>query len=156
VVFESVQPGELDPKTTLVVDNSVMMRWLFDDGSVSDRRYARKILSSIQDSNINVIVPHIWVYESSFVVNYYVNRGELESAEATRHLDALFNFCSVTVDRETSTALFEFSNTLGVSTYDAAYLMLAQAQNSALATLDKKMRRVAKKLDIQISPDRSK
>jgi predicted nucleic acid-binding protein len=150
VAFESIQPGELVSKKALVVDNRVMMRWLFDDGSASDRRYALKVLDHIKKNNPKVIVPYIWIYESSFVVNYYVGKGSLDGAEAASHLESLFDVCTVTGDPETPATLFEFSKTHGISTYDAAYLILARAQGSPLATLDKKMRRVARKLDIDI------
>lgn len=134
----------------LVVDNSVMMRWLFDDGSPADRRYAASILEIIRAQNLQVIVPNIWVYESSFVVSYYFNQQVLLAADARRHLEYLFDVCTVIADGMTPAALFEFSQLHRISTYDAAYVMLAQNQVSALATLDKKMRRVARKLDIAI------
>jgi predicted nucleic acid-binding protein len=156
VAFESIQTGELVSEKALVVDNSVMMRWLFDDGSPSGRRYAARTLGYIKEDNPQVLVPYIWVYESSFVVNYYVGQGSLEGSEAVSHLESLFDICTVIADREPPATLFMFSRAYGISTYDAAYLILARAQNSPLATLDKKMRRVARKLGIDILSDISR
>lgn len=156
MAFESIQPGELVSEKTLVVDNSVMMRLLFDDGSSADRRYAAKTLDYIKENNPQVIVPYIWVYESSFVVNYYVGQDDLDGTEAIRHLDSLFDLCTVTTDRQTPATLFQFSHAHGISTYDAAYLMLAGAQTSPLATLDKKMRRVARKIKVELLQEKSK
>jgi predicted nucleic acid-binding protein len=133
-----------------------MMRWLFSDGSSSDRRYATRILDSVRKTNPQIIVPYFWVYEAAFVVNYYVGEGALDSLQAASHLDSLFDLCTVAIDKESPAALFDFSRTHGVSAYDAAYLVLARAQNSQLATLDKKMRRVARKLGIEILLDQSK
>ena len=140
----------------LVVDNSVMMRWLFDDGSPSDRRYAASILETTQAHKLQVVVPNIWVYESSFVVSYYFNQHLLPAADARRHLEYLFDVCTVISDGVTPVALFEFSQLHRISTYDAAYVLLAQNQVSSLATLDKKMRRVARKLGIAIELDKSR
>ena len=151
MAFDSLQPGTLNSQSSLVVDNSVMMRWLFDDGSPSDRRYAAKVLDTIRENDPKVLVPYIWVYESAFVVNYYVGEGCLDRELATSHLKSLFDLCTVAIDREPPTALFDFSRAYGVSAYDAAYLMMAYSQGSEIATLDRKMRKIARRLDIGIS-----
>ena len=119
-------PDDIDKERALVVDNSVMMRWLFDDGSPADRRYAARVLETIQTQNRQVIVPNIWVYESSFVVSYYSNQQVLPVADARRHLDYLFDVCTVISDGVTPVALYEFSRLHRISTYDAAYVLLAQ------------------------------
>lgn len=146
---------EIDKERALVVDNSVMMRWLFDDGSPADRRYATRVLETIQAQNLQVIVPNIWVYESSFVVSYYFNQHVLPVAHARRHLEYLFDVCRVMSDGVTPAALFEASRLHRISTYDAAYVLLAQNYACSLATLDKKMRRVARKIGIAIALDKS-
>jgi predicted nucleic acid-binding protein len=133
-----------------------MMRWLVDDGSPSDRRYVNRVLNSIQEINQQVLVPYIWVYESAFVVNYYVGEGALSTVQAASHLKALYDLCTVAIDREPPATLFDFSRAHGVSAYDAAYLIMALSQGSKIATLDKKMRHVARKLDIEIFPGKSK
>ena len=133
-----------------------MMRWLFDDGSLADRRYAASVLETIQAQNLQVIVPNIWVYESSFVVSYYFNQHVLPVADARRHLEYLFDVCTVISDGVTPAALFEVSRLHRISTYDAAYVLLAQNHVCSLATLDKKMRRVARKLDIAIALEKSR
>ncbi len=156
MAFDSVQPGGLKSQRSLVVDNSVMMRWLVDAASPSDRRYANRVLHSIQEIHQQVLVPYIWVYESAFVVNYYVGEGALSTVQAANHLKALYDLCTVVIDREPPAKLFDFSRTHGVSAYDAAYLMMALSQGSQIATLDKKMRQVARKLDIEILPGKSK
>ena len=149
-------PDAIEAERALVVDNSVMMRWFFDDGSPSDRRYAASILETIQAHNLQVIVPNIWVYECSFVVSYYFNQQVLAVADARPHLEYLSDVCTVTSDGVTPAALFEFSQLHRISTYDAAYVLLAQNHLCSLATLDKKMRRVARKLNIAIELDKSK
>jgi predicted nucleic acid-binding protein len=80
-----------------------------------------------------------------------VGEGALGTAQATDHLNALYDLCTVVIDREPPAMLFDFSRSHGVSAYDAAYLMMALSQGSQIATLDKKMRQVARKLDIEIT-----
>lgn len=152
---EPDKPDSIDMERALVVDNSVMMRWLFDDGSPSDRRYAARVLETIQAQNLQVIVPNIWVYECSFVVSYYFNQQVLPAADARRHLEYLSDVCTVISDGVSPAALFEVSRLHRISTYDAAYVLLAQNHACSLATLDKKMRRVARKLDIAIALEKS-
>jgi predicted nucleic acid-binding protein len=135
----------------LVVDNSVTMRWLFDDGSDADRRYAARVLRSIRSQDLAVLVPGIWLYEAAFVVGYYTGQGKLSETKARSHLDFLFDLVSVIPEREPPRALFEYSRASGVSAYDSAYLMIARSHDAAIATLDKKMRRVARKFEIAIA-----
>jgi predicted nucleic acid-binding protein len=134
----------------LVVDNSVMMRWLFDDGSRSDRRYAADILETINESQCAVLVPCLWVYESAFVVNYYVERGEIEKHQGARHLSSLYDLCCVATDKQPPAVLFEFSHLNGISAYDSGYIILAQSQRLPIATLDRKMRKVSVTLGVEL------
>ncbi|QUS39239.1 PIN domain-containing protein [Tardiphaga alba] len=50
------------------------------------------------------------------------------------------------------TELIAFAEAYGLTTYDAAYVTLALETGAALASLDKAMRRVAIRLDIDILP----
>ncbi|MGI9288009.1 MAG: type II toxin-antitoxin system VapC family toxin [Pseudomonadales bacterium] len=134
----------------IVVDNSVSMRWLFDDGSDGDRKYAQKILKIIESQAHSAIVPYLWIYESAFVVNFYATKQQLDDGECRSHLDSLMDLFSVVVAREQPSSLFDFCQTYSLSAYDSAYLLLAQQQRCPIATLDKKMKKVARKIEITI------
>ena len=121
----------------IVIDNSVMMRWLFNDGSKADQQYAQRTRAHIGTKQLQVIVPYIWIYEASFVTNFYTKKGLISIADAVSHLNALFDLCLVIRGEEMPSELFQFANTHGLSTYDAAYVMLALQQGCAIATLDK-------------------
>lgn len=152
MAFESLEPGRISNKNELVVDNSVMMRWLFDDGSARDRRYAQKVLERIKDDGLRVLVPYIWVYEAAYVVNYYAQEGKIDHKGAMNRLNSLSDLCTVVIDKVPPGILFDFASIHKLSTYDAAYLMLARTSVCAIATLDKKMLRVAKKQGIDFAP----
>ena len=129
------QDEQLD--NSIVVDNSVMMRWLFKDGSNSDQDYAHKVLNAIGSQTLQIIVPHLWVYESAFVVEYYSRREKFAHDQCMDQLTWLFDLCTVVRGDETPADLYEFSHAQGVSAYDAAYAMLALGQSCPIATLDK-------------------
>ena len=136
MVFKTLKQDErLD--NSIVVDNSVMMRWLFQDGSDSDQVYAHKVLTAIGAQALQIIVPYIWVYESAFVVEYYSSRDKLEHDQCVDQLTWLFDLCTVVRGDETPANLYKFSHTQGVSACDAAYAMLALGQSCPIATLDK-------------------
>ena len=145
MAFRSLASGERYNKA-LVVDNSVMMRWLFEDGSDADQNYAKSVLQSIKAEEITVLVPYIWVYESAFVTHYYTRRNALSADEAISHLDALFELSTVIRGEAPPSQLFELAQTCNVSSYDASYLLLARQQDCPLATLDKKMQKACRQL----------
>jgi len=138
VVFRTLRQEEqlVNP---IVVDNSVMMRWLFQHGSKTDQTYAQDVLSTIGSEKLQVIVPYIWVYESAFVVEYYLRRDAKRYDECLEQLTWLFNLSMVIRGEEIPASLYDFSYTHGVSTYDSAYAMLALNQFCPIATLDKKI-----------------
>lgn len=145
MAFSSHKPGEVRDNS-LVLDNSVVMRWLFDDGSASDRRYAKKVLAHIESASAQVFVPHLWIYEATFVVSYYARQQELNRERCMNDLNFLFDVCSVVAARDKPGAVFEFATTYNLSAYDASFLMLAESLGCALASLDKKMRKAARKV----------
>lgn len=134
----------------LVVDNSVMMRWLFNDGLEKDQQYAQKVLHYIEIGKAKVIVPYIWVYEASFVVNFYTKKGKVSDEDSRKYLDSLFDLCQVIRGEETPKELFYFANTNGLSSYDSSYLMLAIQQKAPIATLDKEIIRLSENLNVPV------
>jgi len=139
-------PGESESYANpIVIDNSVMMRWLFDDGSIADQQYAKAVLAALKDRQLTVLVPPIWVYESAFVTNHYVKQKSINRADSRQQLDMLFELVNVIYTQQTPVELLEVSQAVNISSYDAAYLLLAQQQECPLATLDKKMKKAHKK-----------
>jgi predicted nucleic acid-binding protein len=151
VVFEVREPGKRYTGTPLVIDNSVAMRWLIASGKPADQRYARSVRDHIQRTQSEVVVPYLWTYEAANVAAYYVREGELDFSVAGNALRAFNDLFTISIDRgETPPALFEAADSCGLTAYDAAYLVLARGEGLALATLDKKMRKVAKGIGIKL------
>jgi len=149
VAFSILKPGE-QLENSVVVDNSVMMRWLYLDGSSSGQAYAQKVLHTIGSQAIQIIVPYIWVYESAFVVEYYSRRDNLDHDQCMEQLNWLFDLCTVVRGSETPARLYEFSRIQGVSAYDSAYAMLAMSQSCPIATLDRKLVKAASRAKYRV------
>ena len=149
VGFEVRESGKIYSAGALVIDNSVAMRWLVGSGEPADREYALAVRDFVLENRSHVLAPQLWAYEAANVAAYYVRAGELEYNVAVDSLRALQNLFTVRIDRdETPQALFEAAEAQGVSAYDASYLLLAHDEGLPLATLDKKMRKVAKDMKI--------
>ena len=142
----------------MVIDNSVMMRWLFKDGSTADQDYAERVLQATKTRQLTVLVPYLWVYESAFVASYYATQNIISYEDTISRLKALFELSTIIRGEESPGQLFDFSQSYGVSSYAASCLLLAKHLDCPLATLDKKMQGACKKLgsllyEIQGMPD---
>ena len=137
--------------TGFVLDNSVAMRWLLESEKASDQNYAEAVLSSLMD--FDALVPNLWHLEASNVLLGAQKSGVISTGELQRFVCQLEN---LPIQTDPLTAHQAFNRTLALaraydlSSYDAAYLELAIREGLALATLDKKLAKAAKKSDVRI------
>ena len=129
-----------------VLDNSVVMRWLFGDGSPQDRAYASRVLDVLLVEGNLALVPGIWPLEVGNVLLRAEAKGLLTEARASQFLGTL-QAMSIQTDGATSahalTSTLQLARRHRLSSYDAAYLELALRQGLALATLDTDLQRAA-------------
>lgn len=136
----------------LVVDNSVAMRWLFADGSKADRQYANEVAALVETSEVHM--PALFVIEAANVISRALKTGVITAQESQSRFD-LLNAMQANIDPIESThstmslAIQAFE--LGLSAYDASYLLLAQKLGCPLATLDRDLRRAAKNCGVEIA-----
>jgi predicted nucleic acid-binding protein len=136
----------------LVVDNSVAMRWLFADGSEAGRQYANEVAALVETAEVHV--PTLFVTEAANVISRALKAGVITAQESQSRFD-LLNAMQANIDPIQSThstmtlAIQAFE--LGLSAYDASYLLLAQKLGCQLATLDKDLRRAAKNYGVEIA-----
>lgn len=135
-----------------VLDNSVVMRWLFADGSDADRAYASHVLDVLGRPGTQAVAPSIWPLEVANVISRAEARNLLvnaRSAEFLRLLDAL----AVSVDGETAAyalgTTLELARRYSLSAYDAAYLELSLREGVPLATLDADLHHAAEKAGVE-------
>lgn len=97
------------------------------------------------------IVPDIWSFE---VTNGLLSalRRERLTEQGVAH--ALVALDQLPIEREASRPasgeLIGLARSFDLSTYDAAYLWLAQVRNSPLATLDQRLARAARSAGVEI------
>ena len=134
-----------------VLDNSVSMRWLFEDGSPSDIKYADKVLDVLSDGG--AIVPVVWALE---VTNVLV-RSERAGVVSTQKSDAFLKTLSalpIDTDLESPTRAFTeglaIARRFKLSAYDASYLELSLRLDIPFATLDDGLRKAARKASVNL------
>ncbi len=126
-----------------VLDNSVAMRWLLQDGSQDRLSYAGKVLDLLTHETGAALVPGIWPLEVANGVVKAQARGLVSEARATAFIGLLQE---MGIDTDTHTADRAMGDTLQLarrfklSSYDAAYLELALREGLPLATLDADLR----------------
>jgi predicted nucleic acid-binding protein len=122
--------------TDFVLDNSVTMRWCFDSGS---HAYADAIIHRLGTGQEKAFVPILWRYEVSSVLARAQKTGALP-AEKGRGFIVSLESLPIIVDARSGQRVLsdvhQLAITYGLTSYDAAYLELAQRLNLPLATLD--------------------
>lgn len=136
---------------SFVLDNSVTMRWLLNDGRVQDTSYARGVLLALK--NTDAVVPSLWALEVANVVTKMESKGVLTTAITQSFISAL-NQLNIVTDKTTSDhalgEVLDLARRYKLSAYDAAYLELAMRSGLALATLDTDLTKAAKKAGVPI------
>ncbi len=134
-----------------VLDNSVTMRWFFEDGSTPDLAYADKVLASM--TNWSAIVPVTWGLEVANVLARAEAKNQVTADQGGTFIEMLRG-----LDIECDSDTFEhaLSDTLQLarahelSSYDASYLELAVRLDIPLATLDEGLKKAAKKTGVKL------
>ena len=127
-----------------VLDNSVVMRWLFADGSQEAIDYSARILDLLQDEDNVAAVPCVWALEVGNVIVRAEAKGLLQEARSAEFLGILQDMSIETDPRSASHALgdtMQLARRYGLSTYDASYLELALREGLPLATNDQALRK---------------
>ncbi len=139
-----------------VLDNSVVMRWLFSDGSEADQLAAQRVLEQLTIQENSAIAPAIWPLELANVVARAESKGLLGEAHSSAFIGLLQRMAIRVVEDTASHALgniLHLARRYQLSSYDAAYLELAMREGLALATLDKQLARAAKKAGVVLLPE---
>ena len=134
-----------------VLDASVTIRWALQDGSTADRTYADLVLESLEMASI--WVPALWYTETIHVLRCAEDDGKLGESALTEFVYRLGQL-PIEVDAAAPSgiqlAVAAISREFKLSGYDAQYLELARRHKLPLATLDKDLRKAAKKAGVAI------
>lgn len=122
-----------------VLDNSVAMCWLLNDGSEERLAYASRVLELLTQDTGEALVPGIWSLEVANVLVKAQARGLVSEARASVFIGLLAEM-SITLDASTAARALgdtlQLARRFKLSSYDAAYLELALREGLPLATLD--------------------
>ena len=127
-----------------VIDNSVVMRWLFGDGTRADIEYAGRILSLMKENDTTATAPAVWPLEVGDVIARAEARNLLPEARTTKFL-ALLQKMGIEIELGSTdralTDTLQLARRHSLSTYDASYLELALREGLPLATNDVDLRK---------------
>jgi predicted nucleic acid-binding protein len=132
----------------MVVDASVAMAWCFDDESTdqTDEVLERGVASGMA-------VPAVWPLEVANVVLGARRRGRLTEAQASRFLGLLAQLpIEVELPATGIADLVALGMLHNLSSYDAAYLALAETRGAPLATLDQALAAAARDAGVVVLP----
>jgi len=123
--------------TVFVLDNSVTMRWCFQNAA---HPYADGVLQQLAIGA--AFIPVLWRYEVSAVLAKAQRDGILTAFQADEFL-ATLNKLNITVDPDSTdrilTDVHRLAVTYRLTSYDASYLELALRRKVPLATLDNEL-----------------
>jgi predicted nucleic acid-binding protein len=134
---------------TFVLDNSVAMRWCFEETA---HPYAESILERLETGE-DAVVPAMWLYEVSAVLARAQNRGTLAAPKAAEFISELQSL-NISADPESMARVFpdvhSIALTYRLTSYDAAYLELALRRDLPLATLDDDLIRASRAAGVSV------
>ena len=126
-----------------VLDNSVVMRWLLNDGSQDRLAYAARVLDLLTRENAEALVPGVWSLEVANVLVKAQTKGFVSEARASAFV-GLLGEMAITVDSSTAARalgdILQLARRFKLSSYGACYLELALREGLPLATLDADLR----------------
>ena len=136
--------------TVFVLDCSVTMSWCFEDEA---RPETDALLERLRDDG--AIVPQLWFWEVTNVLNMAVRRKRIDAVGASAQL-AVFATLPITPDPDGVTQAWRETLRLaqaeGLTVYDASYLELARRTGADLATTDSDLRAAAMRLGVTVVP----
>ncbi len=132
---------------SFVLDSSVALSWLLPD-EANERTDA--LADALEQAN--AYVPGIWSLEVGNALLMAQRRKRVSDSEFKRCVAALSALpIEVDVGAELPGVL-SIAQRFGLTSYDAAYLELAQRRGLPLATLDDRLRQACKVLKVTVVP----
>lgn len=130
-----------------VLDSSVALAWLLQD-EANERTDA--LADRLEQENAHV--PSIWSLEVGNALMTALRRKRISNGDFGRCISAL-SALPIEVDTAAGLAgVLLIAQRFGLTSYDAAYLELAQRRGFPLATLDEKLRQACKALKVSVLP----
>jgi predicted nucleic acid-binding protein len=129
-----------------VLDNSIVMAWIFEDETDAN---AEAVLASL--ASTRAVAPSLWPLEVANALLVGERRKRIAEAKIIQWLNVLG---TLPIDIDGETAAHAWGDTIALarghklSAYDAAYLELAIRRRLPLATLDGPLKAAAKAVGV--------
>lgn len=133
----------------VTVDASVALSWVLPDDAYSLTNHLQ--LRAIEHPEMALLVPSTFWVEVANVLWLTVSRGRLSHRTANAALESLFEFGFTTQSPDPFDCL-ALAVEHGLAAYDAAYMEVALANESALWTIDHQLLRAATAAGIACEP----
>jgi predicted nucleic acid-binding protein len=132
---------------TLVLDASVILKWVLDPDTEPGHAAAGRLLERWQQGELSLLVPPLWLYE---VGNILCLKRPADASTALASLCDLglseVPFGSGLIQRTVN-----LTRSHGITFYDASYLAVAEEERTVLVTADGKFyRRLPAGLPVQL------
>ena len=131
-----------------VIDNSVVVSWLLEEEHVKKSREILNKLSSHQ-----VCVPSIWPYELANALFVAEKRKRIKEADSVAFICDLKNLPIIIEEssfERIGKDVLSLSREHKITVYDASYIELALRKDLALASFDKEIIKVCKKIGVVV------
>ena len=121
-----------------VVDASAALKWQFEDEEATGP--ATSLLRDFIDGRIELISPTLFPYEIVSAVNVAVTRGRIPEEIGYRAINYITSIgIGIRAFDDFIEPTFRMARQYGLSTYDCAYLALAEREKCDFVTGDKKL-----------------
>jgi predicted nucleic acid-binding protein len=117
---------------TIVVDASVILKWVLGDKRESDQGKAMELLHAWAEGRCELAAPSIWAFEAGNILGRFLDKEAQEKMELLLGL----GIRNVELNPEMSGMISTWMRDRAVTFYDAAYLAAAQDRNALLVTAD--------------------
>lgn len=134
-----------------VLDASVALAWCFEDEATSQ---TEAVLDRLAEDS--AVAPSLWELEVVNVLLLAERRGRLTESQAARFVALLSQLpIHISSAHADMGAVLAAGRHHGLTAYDAAYLVLAEREGIALATMDGRLRAAAQAAGVPLLADGS-
>jgi predicted nucleic acid-binding protein len=123
--------------TTVILDSSVIAKWFFSE---VDTDKALEIKEKFTNNSISIAVPVLLYYEINNILKIAVNSFRIDPKEAVKVYNAFLKLNFITYSSELiMRKTLEIAMKFDISSYDAAYIALAEYLQIPFLTADRKL-----------------
>ncbi len=126
-----------------VVDASVGVKWFIEEEYSKE---ADDLLADFANGYVDLIAPKLFIIEFCNAIRKYVVRGHLKAMLAGGYVEKMCEvpISYVEIDWNLVKKAYRKAVELGITVYDALYVVIANEKNGAIITADNKLYRQLK------------